>query len=50
MFNVAGASPCVSLGCFKADVRRVGERRVEAIEVPIRSAEIAFEHLAFVAA
>ena len=50
MLNVAGTSPCVSLRCLKADVRRVSERWVEAIEVPMRSAEIAFEHLAFVPA
>jgi hypothetical protein len=50
VLNVTGTSPCVSLGCFKADVRRVSERWIEAIKMPIRSAEIAFEHLALVAA
>ena len=34
---------------LKADVRRVSKRRIDAIQVPVRVAEVALEHLALVA-
>ena len=50
MFNVTRAPPRVSLRCLQADLWRISERRVNAVQMPVRVTEIALEHLALVAA
>jgi hypothetical protein len=49
MLNMSWASPGVALRCLKADVRWVSERRIDTIQMPVRVAEVALEHLALVA-
>jgi hypothetical protein len=49
VLNMTRASPCVSLRCFKTDVWRISEGRIETVQMPVRVTKVALQHLALVA-
>jgi hypothetical protein len=49
MLNVTRTPPRVSLRCFEADVWRVSEGRIKAVQMPVLVTKVALQHLALVA-
>jgi hypothetical protein len=49
VFNVTRTPPCIALSCLEADVWRICERWIKAVQMPMRGAEVTFQQRTLVA-